>query len=306
MRSRRFHEVLGKLAAAEERFLHSEFLAPVVRDGEVRVRIAGVVARLLVTPAGFEGWGVFQPVSHTEARLVREAGLAERRRYLELFPLVRLILAVREQGHWLAMPAHRGDARLRIDGLVPLRLVEEAQQFEVVRARFDGAQFWFEGPEAARDPATAAWLRSSLKASVPPDRLERTGLTAEERSAYAANCAAIEAVQQQNEAAQAEQKLQDALRHAGAELVGYLERRDGYRVTYRIGGREHVSAVRKDDLAVQVAGICLSGQDRAFDLTSLVGVLREAEQGGAVVPVGPENLGMAEDDYWDVHPPEDE
>src|SRR5262245_65326597 len=94
-------DALNRLAAAEERFLASEFLAPAVRGAGVRVRIAGVVTELNIRPADFEGWGVFRPVSHSEAVLARTASLAEQARYLNLFPLVRLILAGKAAEAWL-------------------------------------------------------------------------------------------------------------------------------------------------------------------------------------------------------------
>jgi hypothetical protein len=125
-KSKQLNDALNRLAAAEDQFLASEFLAPVLRGSQVQVRIAGVICRLNVQPADFEGWGVFRPASHSEARLVRPARLAERHRYLELFPLVRLILCGRKDEEWLALPAHKADSRFQIDGLIPVRFVEDA------------------------------------------------------------------------------------------------------------------------------------------------------------------------------------
>src|SRR5262249_53955387 len=153
--------ILKRMAVAEEKFLASDFLAPVLRSGSVQVRIAGVVCRIKVQPDDFEGWGVFRPTSHTTATLVRPARLAERQRYLELFPLLRLILCGRDGEQWLGVPAHRADSRFRMQGAVPVRLVEEAQLFEVIETRFDGNLCWFERLDNRRDPGTAAYLRQA-------------------------------------------------------------------------------------------------------------------------------------------------
>jgi hypothetical protein len=297
-------DALNRLAAIEERFLASEFLAPVMRGSQVQVRIAGVICRLNVQPADFEGWGVFRPASHSEARLVRLARMAERQRYLELFPLVRLILAGRRDDQWLALPAHKADSRFQIEGLIPVRFVEDAQLFEVVQTRFDGSQFWYAGTDPRWDPATATYLRQTLDQMVPPEKLSRSGLTAEERAAYATNYWPRYEATEEARRSREERRIRNALDHAGAELKGYVERQDVYTVTYEVDGRRHVSAVSKKDLAVQVAGICLSGEDENFDLQSLVGVIREAQGGGGVVVrVGQGNQGMEEELYWRVHPP---
>jgi hypothetical protein len=305
-KSNHLTDALKRLAAAEERFLASEFLAPVIRGGKVQVRIAGVICTLSVRPADFEGWGVFRPTSHSEAELVRPAKLAEQRRYLELFPLVRLILVDRSEEQWLALPAHRSDSRFQIEGVIPVRLVEEGQSFEVIETRFDGAQFWYAGPDARWDPAMASYLRQELARLTPPEKLHRSGLTAEERDAYGiAYWPRFEASEEARRSRE-ERRLRSALQHAGAELKDYVERRDVYTVTYEVDGQRHVSAVAKRDLSVQVAGICLSGEDQRFDLQSLVGVIREGQDAAGLVRVGRDNRGMPEEHYWQVHPrPED-
>ncbi|MCI0379725.1 MAG: hypothetical protein L0215_19135 [Gemmataceae bacterium] len=296
-------QALERLAAAEQEFLQSEFLAPALQGGEVNVRIAGVVCRLQVQPADFAGWGVFRPKSHTEAALVRPARLVERQRYLELFPLVRFIFAGKLNDLALALPAHSADSRFRIEGLVPLRLIEDdVQLFEVVHARFDGSQFWYQSGDPQRDPAAAAFLRQALEKMRQPDKLIRPGLTAEERKAYATSYWPRYEASEEARRSREENRVRRAVAHAGAEFKEYRERGDVYTVTFEVDGQRHVSVVSKADLAVQVAGICLSGEDENFDLQSLVGVIREAQGGGGFVRIGQENRGMAEEQYWRVHP----
>jgi hypothetical protein len=289
------------MAAAEERAFAAEFLAPMVRGGTVQVRIDSVTCRLKVSPAEFEGWGVFRPTSGTEARLIRPAQLQERRAYLDLLPLLRMIVCQRDSEEWLAMPAHRTDARFRSEGLEPVRLIEEAEPFAVLLTRFDGAQCWYDGPDPRHDPGTAAYLRESFARMVEPEQLSRKGLTAEERAAYALCYVPRLEAEVEARRDRVEERLRRALAHAGAVLREYQERGDVYRVAYEVDGRRHVSVVARDDLSVQVAGICLSGRDRHFDLQSMVGVLREAEDSGSSVRVGDD--GIPEDIYWNVHPP---
>ncbi len=292
--ARRVFELLDRLAVAEERFRHREFLAPALPGGVVSVRLEGIVCRMRLA-GDFRGWGVFRPTGSATATLVRPATLAEQRRYLDLFPRRRVILCHGVSNSWQAWPAHHGDRRFGDPALLPVQMVEEAQPFDVAETRFDGLQAWFEQLDPRADPRVAAYLRERLEAMTPPEQVARRGLSGEERAAYRV----LFALRQEATRDRTEDRLRSALAHAGAELLGYVERKDGFRVQYSVDGQRHQSVVNKDDLSLQLAGICLSGEDQHFDLSSLVGVLREAR--GGILRIG-ENGGMGENDYWRVHP----
>ena len=272
------HDLLNKMESAEESFLETEFLAPLLPGGRVRVRIAGLVCTLRVVGRIEPGWAILKPLALDRAEVIARASLRQIRDYLALLPAVRLVLVGRADHAWLALPAHRGDARFQIVGPVRVHLAAAVEPFQCIVARFDGAHFWFQEVDRRRSPAIAAYLRQALADETPPDDLHKPTLTAEEREAYRLAYQAIETARRDR----VEARLADALAHAGAELASYIEREDAYTVTFNVDGRPCRSTVRKDDLTVLVAGICLAGQDRHFDLQSLVGVIREgAEEQGS-------------------------
>ena len=282
---------LARLADAEAAAVRAAVLAPVVRGHGARVRVLGVVCNMTIAPADFHGWGVFAAASYTTARLVRAASMAQRRRYLDLLPAVRMVVCRKgDAGTAHAVPAGEADGRFNVGSsdVMPVHLVEDAEPFDTVLARFDGGQFWFDAADPRGDPATAAYLREAALAMCEPDRLDRPNLSAGHRRAYAvvhdARVRRREADRAARERARmeadphyrAQVRLRDALAHAGAALRDFADvGEDAYRVTYTVDGRRHTSVVGRRDLTVRSAGICLSGEDEKFDLASLVGVLRE-------------------------------
>lgn len=275
--------LISRLATDETQFLRACFLAPVKKQGAAAVRIAGVICRMRVRPDDFEGWGVFRPMSYTLARLERLSTLTERANYLQLFPAASFVLAFKVGGDtWLGQPARLGDQRFGFDGLVPIDGVDEGELFDSVVARFDGSRFWFDQIDPNTDPSVAAYLRESIVAMVDPRLINRPGMTPVQRMAYRAHHAERLRMQMANARATGEYRLRQAVEHAGAELRDFSELREVYRVSYTVDGRRHTSVIRKNDLSVHSAGICLSGQDARFDLASLVSILRAGHQQGGI------------------------
>ena len=282
------NDILDRLEETEQRFVGSHFLAPILGDGPIHVRLAGVVCRLRPMPGvpeSFGGWAIWRARSTSLAEFVRPARLSEISAYLDLFPKVRLILTTLQGAAWLAFPAQTGGQRFQINGPVLVWLAEAGlESFDTVLTRFDGRLFWYAQRDPSRDPALADYLRAQVAGSPAPspETLHKPGLSREEREAYAWTLA----VRDQGRQAAARRRLERALDHAGAHLRSYAEQAEVYVVTYEVDGQAHVSTVRRDDLSVVTAGICLSGQDGRFDLTSLVGVLREGTETHQLVWVG--------------------
>lgn len=224
--------------------------------------------------------------TYNGARFVREPNMGERQAYLNLFPVLRLILCRREGEQWVGIPANQADTRFKVAGLVPVRLVDEVQVFEVIQTRFDGANCWFDSVDSGHSPKTAVYLRESLTKLLEPDKLELHGLTQEERDAYLmAYGPALEADVEAKKDRQ-EERIKLALFKAGALYRSYKERDNTFTIEYNVDGERHISVVNKETLAVESAGICLSGGDKNFDLQSLVGVIREGMGRRRIVRVG--------------------
>src|ERR1051325_6483151 len=174
---------IARLAKAEEKFLAARFLAPVIAGGKTQVRINGVRMEMAVEPRDFSGWGIFRPIAHALAKLEREAKLSERQRYAKLLPNVAMILLEPLNAHrWLAVP-HLD--RIDHDDQAIVHLVDEAEPFDIVQTCFDGERCWFVDLDSRQDPAASAFLREALARKVLPRTLNRLGLTAQQRLAYA-------------------------------------------------------------------------------------------------------------------------
>ena len=240
-----------------------------------------VVNKNKVQPFEYEGWAIFRPLDREFAIYVREATAQERTSYLELFPILRLIVSGRSEEQWYGVPSDLGDKRFKVTGNVPIFLPEGLQLFDTIRTRFDGNQCWFDCLEPRRSPRIADELRGALSTLTKDPQIE--GLTEEERSVYQLTLdLRIKQLEEENKDRN-EERIKKALQHSGAVYRSYQERGEMYTVEYSIDGDVHRSVVNKNNLAVQSAGICLSGRDQSFDLTSLVTVIKEGKERGRTI-----------------------
>jgi hypothetical protein len=267
-------KLIDKLAKEEEHFFKQTFLAPVVRGGEVCIRLKGIVCRFVPEDRAFEGWGLFKPVSLDKVMLEEVAGRELVRRYLERLTPVELIIADPTGKTRTAVIAHPTGSPVKVDGPVRVHLMERAELFRHVTARFDGFNFWFDRLHPGRNPAQAAYLRDSMDADLDLERLNRPGLLPQEKKVYAE----LLKVERLRREPPERRRLREALQHAGAKLDSYHQRGKGYNVTFVVDGTRHTSMIRGDDLTVLSAGFCLSDEDEKFDLQSLVGVIREGRR----------------------------
>jgi len=268
----RARDLIDRFGREEDAFLRREFLARVGPGGTVRVRISGVVCELAVNAVD-EGIALLRPRSHREAEMVRPATRSEVKKYLDLFPRARVVVAYLHDGTWLGLPAAAPEKGIQVEGWVPLALGRDLQLFQTAVVRFDGARFLVEKTER---PAEATYLRDELRKGTPAEGLTRKGLTPPERQAYEFQLRLKEEMEKSVE----ERRLERALKLGGAELTGFHEKDGNFSVSWRVDGREYLSLVTKSDLTVVSSGICLSGRDRDFDLASLVGVMRQHHEEG--------------------------
>jgi hypothetical protein len=275
-------KILSQLAAEEGQLLDTQFLAPCVRGGSVRIRVSSMVYTFQPQQRNFEGWAIFRPINEKIAAVIEEGSLPQVAEYLQLLAPVRLHLACVLQGQtWLAYPVNESDAKQRtgVAKPLPVHLVTEGSQFEQIVARWDGNCLWFEEIDRRADPLLSEELKAALKKLILPQEVRFKGMTPEMRAVYELLSRNIKGFDPK---VRDRQRLQRALKMGGGELRDFCVKRSypaGNRQNYWLvewtsgSGEHHTSAIAKNDLTVMSAGICLSGLDKDFDLHSLVGVV---------------------------------
>jgi len=152
-------------------------------------------------------------------------------------------------------------------------LANGVQLFDSIVARFDGLNSWFHTRDSRSNPAIAEYLRESLETKIPLDKLKKPGLNPVHKKAYEWQTF----LREKKIGELTLEKIKRAVDHGGGEFKSYIEREDSYTVVFSLDDEDFRTTIQKDNFAVIAAGICLEGEDRKFDLQSLVGVVKEGQ-----------------------------
>lgn len=268
-------DLIQKLGETENTLTSRVFVSPVFKNREVVTRIDKIVYPFTI-PETKSGWWKFKPRNRKEARVTGECDLQEIEGYLKCLPKTRMVLVQRDGEIYYGVPFKNNTQGLDLKVLYPIYLITDdmAQDFDEVICRYDGANLWYQSVEFNNDPAKVEYIRKCLQSSVLPKNLKYSGLRFEDKMAYAVRCEIDKKFQERNK----EFVLKKAIEHAGGVFKSFTEKSDHFSITYVVDGEKYTSTVSKTNgMRVLTAGICLSGGDKNFDLTSLVSVIREGK-----------------------------
>lgn len=280
-------ELRDKLAAKETALRHKEFLAPFDETSrKANVKVDGVIYPFRIVGQTGSGFGIFKPVDGSCARFVREAPFEMVRSFLGILPKLHFILAYETDRGWIAQPMNRESASksLGLESEALVKNVTDCERFDVVVARFDGSNFWFDEVFMGGDLSKAAAMRECFRKDRTPrqmklDLAKIKGMSPEDLKAF--DLAVVSWAEFRKLSTEA--ALRKVLGDSGGKLGSYVIRGANIEVRWTTeSGRSYTSVVKKDSFDVVSAGICLSGGDKQFHLKDLPYIMKQGEDRNAI------------------------
>jgi hypothetical protein len=256
-----------------------EFVSPIFFNEYVVTKIEGIVYKFKISQKN-PGWYKIRSIDRKSAKTIEQADLSEIDSYLKFLAKIRIILIMKKNNIYYGIPEKLNNLGFAFEEMIPIYLTDDSvQDFDRIIGRFDGANFWYHQIDYSNDISKATYLREQLLKVKEPKKICYSGLTIEEKLAYALRVTLDKKLIIDKKKA----TLKDDVEHAGGEFVKFTEKSDHFSVTYIVDGHQYTSHVSKNEShSVITAGICLSGEDRKYDLKSLITVMREGQHAGRI------------------------
>jgi hypothetical protein len=267
-------DLIDRIGKQESSLTGRTFVSPIFNNTSVATRVEGLIYTFSI-PKQKGGWYQIRPIDSKKARVVGEASLSEIETYLKCLGKVRIVLVMKQDGVFMGIPDKANKYGLSESELLPVFLCDDAPlEFDRIIARYDGVNLWYECVDQGNDPSKGDYLRNSMTKVVMPDKIQFSGLTLEEKQAYALRLVFDRKLIE----TQKKSTLQQDVEFAGGKFVRFEEKSDHFAVTYMVEGQQFTSRITKEPTRMVLsAGLCLAGNDRRFDLKSLITVVREAQ-----------------------------
>jgi hypothetical protein len=272
-------DIISEIGKKEAEITQQVFISPIFSNSRVATHIDGIVYSFVI-PGVESGWYQIKPVNTKVARIIGPANLIEQEMYLKCLDKLRLVIVMKKDNIFYGVPDKANKFGFQVNDLLPIFLHSDpAMDFDRVITRFDGANIWYECVDQGNGPAKAEYLRDCMAKVLDPSKLKFSGLTIEERLAYTLRLTLDKRLIIDSK----KDQLKRDVEFAGGSFIKFAERADHYSVTYQVNGNEFTSYVAKNPAhSVISAGLCLNGNDKRFDLKSLVTVIREGHQKGLI------------------------
>jgi hypothetical protein len=233
-----------------------EVVAPVDGTERVAVNVDGLIWLLRADDAP-RGWGVFD-VCADQAVWLRAATPWERDEYAQRSYRFRATVFGVRDGTALALRPGDGATCL-------VRLASAVDLFDTVDVCYDGRCCWWLDT-MSRDPTLEVWRAALHDGMAPHDKVPHAISRAYVRAW---------AIHQATRPTPLQDRLRRSLELAGATFLETRLHAQGTFVRWCYKNQNYETLVDPATLDVVSAGVCLSGRDADFDLTSLVSVMGE-------------------------------
>ncbi len=280
-------KLLNEMAKKERNLCSQDFIAPFTPRSKIAlIKLDGLNYKFRIVGFNGSGFGLFRPIDASCAKYVRTAPIEKVRQFLELLPRIHLILAYEADQGWVAYPMNMESATssLGLQSEAIVLNVSDCERFDVITARYDGMNFWYDEIFVGADPVKSEAMRECFLPDATAKQMQAKlsqikGITPEDKKSFDLAIGSWIIFKKMT----TEAKISEMFSQAGAKLGSYVVRGANIDVRWTsTSGREYRSTIVKETFDVVSAGICLAGGDKSFHLKDLPFIIEEGEKRQAI------------------------
>lgn len=290
-------KIMEQLRQMEHDLIGSEIISVCQRNANIIVRINGLKKEYKTNFNHDEiVIAVFKIVSFDRAEFIRPATPGEKRKFLARFPTIRAVTVSKVEDDRFLCIDHSGTSLETGEMFLVVGCPPSTFPFRPINCASTGNSMLFVSNANTTDSFATKALFQEILLPTPrnPKDIKVKYATPWQIKAYeiAYNQIQLEKVETLDD------RVKKAVEYMNGRLISYVEiDNELMNVSFMVDGRSFTSTINKETLQIVHAGICLDGEDRKFDLTTLVPIMRKGIRANRIVDTGTYRYGN--DDYDD-------